>query len=334
MAQTIGSPGEATTAAEPDRSSDRVLSMYRTMCLIREFEEAVIRSGGGHPSIGQEAVPVGVCSNLQTADLIFSNHRGHGHAIAKGARVDAMMKELLGRAGGTSNGKGGSMHIADFSVGMLGANGIVADGVPLAVGAAQAVSIRGDGRVVAVFVGDGAINRGPFLEGLNWAALFELPLLFVCEDNGYASSTVSRVMTAGDGVAARARAFGIPAETIDGNDLFAVDETARTMIGRIRDGGGPQFLHAVTYRLMGHTAYDLLKYRPSGESDERWKNEPIARTEEWLLANGALSGELASVRDDAKAIIEAAWESAIAAPEPDPSEAFTDVQDFGGPLDA
>jgi TPP-dependent pyruvate/acetoin dehydrogenase alpha subunit len=333
MSTTIGGRSEAVTD-EPDQSRDRVISMYRTMLLIREFEEAVIRSGGGHPSIGQEAVPVGVCSNLSATDLIFSNHRGHGHAIAKGARVDSMMKELLGRVGGTSNGKGGSMHIADFSVGMLGANGIVADGVPLAVGAAQAVSIRGDGRVVAVFIGDGAINRGPFLEGLNWARVFGLPLLFVCEDNGYASSTVSRVMTAGDGVAARARAFGIEAMTVDGNDLFAVDEAARSMIGKIRDGDGPQFLHAVTYRLMGHTAYDQVKYRPSEESEQRWKNEPLSRTEEWLLSAGVTGDVLTSARDTAKAAINAAWEAAMAAPEPDPAEAFTDVQDFGGPLDA
>jgi TPP-dependent pyruvate/acetoin dehydrogenase alpha subunit len=338
VSQTLRGAFGETDGDAPAPDPDRVLSMFQTMCLIRVFEEtapdAVAEGenpGGCHQSIGQEAVPVGVCTNLEVTDYIFSNHRGHGHAIAKGARLDAMMKELFAREGGTSNGKGGSMHIADFSVGMLGANGIVGDGVPLAVGAAQAMSIKGEDRVVVVFVGDGAMNRGPVLEGLNWSKVFGLPLLFVCEDNRYASSTVTRVMTAGGGPSARAEAFGIPSEVVDGNDLLAVDEAAALLLGRIRRGEGPQFLHALTYRVKGHVARDPLKYRPAGETDEHWRDEPIARTEQWLRDNGVSDDAIAGARAAAEGSIKAAWDAAMIAPRPDPATAFTDVQDLGGP---
>ena len=180
----------------PTVSAQRVRVLFATMCRIRAFEEAAERAakeglitGAAHLSIGQEATAAGVCGNLRTSDLITSTHRGHGHTIAKGASADAMMRELFGRAGGTSDGKGGSMHIADFSVGMLGANGIVAAGIPIAAGAAQAKRLLGEDVVVACFFGDGAVNRGPFLEGLNWARIFDLPVLFVCEVNRYAART-------------------------------------------------------------------------------------------------------------------------------------------------
>jgi pyruvate dehydrogenase E1 component alpha subunit len=199
----------------------RLLALYGTMCRIRAFEETALAAhrageipGPLHVSIGQEAVAAAVCLNLRTDDRITSNHRGHGHALAKGAGVGGMMEELLGRAGGHCRGKGGSMHIADFSVGMLGANGVVAGGIPIAVGAAQGLRLLGSSAIVCCFFGDGAINRGPFLEGLNWAALYRLPVLFVCEDNGVAAFTAAASVTAGPGRrgtvrgAGRARADG------------------------------------------------------------------------------------------------------------------------------
>ncbi|HET6600298.1 MAG TPA: thiamine pyrophosphate-dependent dehydrogenase E1 component subunit alpha, partial [Burkholderiaceae bacterium] len=186
---------------------------------------ALVR-GPLHLSTGQEAVAAGVCINLRRTDLLTSTHRGHGHTLAKGADTTRMMCELFGRASGTNGGKGGSMHIADFSVGMLGANGVVAAGIPIATGAAHAVKLQGGDRIVACFFGDGAVNRGPFLEGLNWARVFELPLLLVCEDNRMSATTPTASMTGGDGAAARARAIGIPALQVDGNDAAAVDAAA------------------------------------------------------------------------------------------------------------
>ena len=204
-------------AGAPPGNSARLLALFRTMVRIRTFEETALAGhtageipGPLHPSIGQEGVAAGVCHALRRDDRITSNHRGHGHALAKGAEPGPMMLELYGRAGGYCGGKGGSMHIADFSVGMLGANGVVAGGIPIAVGAAQGLRLLGSDAVAACFFGDGAINRGPFLEGLNWAALFRLPVLFVCEDNGVAAFTRAESVTAGPGVAARAEALGVP----------------------------------------------------------------------------------------------------------------------------
>jgi pyruvate dehydrogenase E1 component alpha subunit len=234
----------------------RLLALYAAMCRIRAFEETALAAhrageipGPLHVSIGQEGVAAGVCLNLRQDDRITSNHRGHGHALAKGAGVAGMMEELFGRAGGHCRGKGGSMHIADFSVGMLGANGVVAGGIPIAVGAAQGLRLLGSDAIVCCFFGDGAINRGPFLEGLNWAALYRLPVLFVCEDNGVAAFTRAGSVTAGAGVAARAEALGVPATSVDGNDAAAVDEAAARLVAEIRGGAGPRLLHATTYRL-------------------------------------------------------------------------------------
>jgi pyruvate dehydrogenase E1 component alpha subunit len=209
--------------------SQRLLSLYRTMARIRAFENAAEEASRGgvaafgaalgaahvrgplHLSTGQEAVPAGVCANLARTDLLTSTHRGHGHTIAKGADTTAMMCELFGRASGCNRGKGGSMHIADFSVGMLGANGVVAAGIPIAVGAAQAIRLRGGGEIVACFFGDGAVNRGPFLEGLNWATIYRLPVLFVCEDNRYSATTATEAMTGGEARRrARARSASRP----------------------------------------------------------------------------------------------------------------------------
>ena len=218
------------------------------MARIRAFEETALEAhrageipGPLHVSIGQEAVAAGICLNLRKDDRITSNHRGHGHAIAKGAEPKRMMLELYGREGGYCRGKGGSMHIADFSVGMLGANGVVAGGIPIAVGAAQGLKMQGSDAIVTCMFGDGAVNRGPFLEGLNWAVLFKLPVLFVCEDNGVAAFTRAESVTAGPGVIDRAKALGVAAITIDGNSVMAVDDAAATAVAAVRRGEARTF---------------------------------------------------------------------------------------------
>lgn len=241
------------------------------------------------------------------------------------------MRELFGRVGGSCGGKGGSMHIADFGVGMLGANGVVGANIVIAAGAAHAIKLRRENRIVACFFGDGAINRGPFLEGLNWAAVFRLPVLFVCEDNEYSATTRTRTMTAGEGPAARARALGIPAETVDGNDVLAVDEIAAKLITAIRAGEGPRFLHAKTYRLTGHTGADPATYRPAGEVETHRQNDPIRRAGEALQAAGVAAGDLDQIAVAASAEMAAVYDSARAAAFPPPAAAFSDVQDVGSP---
>jgi TPP-dependent pyruvate/acetoin dehydrogenase alpha subunit len=331
-------PPAATAGTERSNQTERIFGMFKTMLLIRAFDEAAhqmlvegLVHGSVHQSIGQEAIAVAVCGNMRRDDLIQSNHRGHAHAIAKGANPTAMMKELFGRVGGTNGGKGGSMHIADFSVGMLGANGILADGMSLAAGAAQAVTLKGEDKVVGVFVGDGSTNRGPFYESLNWAKVFHLPLLVVCEDNGYASTTATSSVTSGGGPAVRAASFDIPVVSVDGNDLRAVDAAAAELIERIRNGGGPQFLHAATYRLTGHVSKDQGMYRPAGEFEQRWDHEPVRRCEAWLAEQGVSPGDIEAAHSAAQAAIATSVAEAKLAPFPAPSLAYADVQDVGGP---
>jgi pyruvate dehydrogenase E1 component alpha subunit len=221
------------------------------------------------------------------------------------------------------------MHIADFSVGMLGANGVVAAGIPIGVGAAHAMKLQGDGRVVVCFFGDGAINRGPFLEALNWAKIYALPILFVCEDNQYSSTTRTRELSAGEGPAARAEALGIPAASLDGNDVIAVDRLAGELLTAIRGGSGPRFLHALTYRLKGHTASDQAAYRTSEEVAARLTLDPLKRTAEALASLGVGSSDLAAIEVAAKAEIGGAYAAAKAAPWPATALAFADIQDVG-----
>lgn len=323
---------------QPRNTPARIFELYKTMCLIRAFEERAedafdegFINGSIHQYIGQEAVGTGVCSNLRRNDYILSNHRGHGHSIAKGADPEAMMKELMGRVGGTSGAKGGSMHIADFSVGMLGANGVLADGLTMGVGAAQAITLKGDDSIVAVFVGDGTTNRGPFYEALNWAMVYELPIMFVCENNTYASSTLTRSVTAGDGPVARAKAFGMPAFDVDGNNVVAVDALATDLIARVRSGLGPHFLHARTYRVKGHISRDKLLYRRDGETEENWENEPLGQCASWLADNGLNEADLRSAHAAAYAQIDTAVTAAKESPFPDAALAYEDVQDFGPP---
>ncbi len=313
-------------------NSARLLALLSTMQRIRAFEETAMAGhaagevpGPLHPSIGQEAVAAGVCANLRVDDRLTSNHRGHGHALAKGADAARMMLELYGRAGGSCGGKGGSMHIADFSVGMLGANGVVSGGIPIAVGAAQGLQLLGSDAIVCCMFGDGAINRGPFLEGLNWAALYRLPVLFVCEDNGVAAFTATASVTAGPGVAARAESLGVPAVAVDGNDAAAVDAATAALVATIRAGGGPRLLHARTYRLTGHTSTDAATWRATDEVAAARENDPIARLESVLRAEGVAQPALDALRDDALREMSALRAHANAAPWPDPASAFADV---------
>jgi len=326
------------TDARRRQDAARLAALYRQMLRIRLFEEGAstakergLAIGPVHMSIGQEAVPVGVCANLNARDIITSTHRGHGHVLAKGADPKAMYSELFGRVGGTSGGKGGSMHIADVSAGIFGANGIVGAGIHIAVGAAHATRIRKEPKVVACFFGDGAMNRGPFLEGFNWAKLYALPVLFVCENNQFASTTRTETVTAGRGPVARAESLGVPAVEVDGNDVVAVDAAAGDLVSRIRSGEGPQFLHAKTYRLLSHTVGDARVYRTEAELAERWKLEPLGRCAAHLLEAGLTQAELDAMRSEAAAEMTKAAQTAEAAPWPAAADAFKDVQDAGGP---
>jgi acetoin:2,6-dichlorophenolindophenol oxidoreductase subunit alpha len=315
----------------------RLAEHHRMMVRIRAFEQAALRGleqklvrGALHPSIGQEAVASGICLNLHKEDILLSTHRGHGHTLAKGAEPLAMMRELFGREGGNCGGKGGSMHIADFAVGMLGANGVVGANIVIAVGAAHALAIKGESRIVCCIFGDGAINRGPFLEGLNWAQVFALPVLFVCEDNGFAATTRTPAMSAGAGPLARAKSLGIQGLEVDGNDVMAVEEAARDLLAAVRGGGGPRFLHAKTYRLTGHTAADAAPYRPAGEVEARWRDDPIAQAEALLHAAGRGS-EVEAARAGGDAEMVETYAEAAASPYPAPERALADVQDVGDP---
>jgi pyruvate dehydrogenase E1 component alpha subunit len=310
--------------------------LFETMCLIRAFEDEAgkmlelgFARGSVHQYVGEEAIGTAICDQLHVTDYISSYHRGHGHSIAKGLDIGAMAKELLGRVGGTCNGKGGSMHIADFSKGMLGANGVVPDGVTLAVGAAQSIKLLKQDRVVVAFFGDGALNRGPLFEAFNWASVYELPILFVCEDNQYAHTQRTRSVTAGEGGPLRAKAFGIPAVSVDGNDVIAVYETAKVLLNQLRTERKPLYLHANTHRLYGHLAYDKGLYRDPKEVESWKKQDCILRTEQWLQQEGVESSKLLKVHQLAWQQVTKAFEEAKVAPFPETSEAFTDVQDVG-----
>jgi acetoin:2,6-dichlorophenolindophenol oxidoreductase subunit alpha len=296
--------------------------------LAASAKPALVR-GPLHLSTGQEAVAAGVCINLKREDLLTSTHRGHGHTLAKGADAARMMSELFGRATGYNKGKGGSMHIADFSVGMLGANGVVAAGIPIATGAAQALKIRKLPHIVACFFGDGAANRGPFLEGLNWAQVYQLPVLFVCEDNRISATTPTGPMTAGAGVSARAESMAMPALKVDGNDAAAVDAAACKLIEEIRAGKGPRLLHAVTYRFKGHVSVDPGTYRDAAEVDAAKLNDPLLITRRQLLELGAAPSDVDAVDREAQTEIDHAMQVAEAAPWPEASAAYDDIMNSG-----
>ncbi|MCD6240011.1 pyruvate dehydrogenase (acetyl-transferring) E1 component subunit alpha [Candidatus Bathyarchaeota archaeon] len=312
---------------------EKLIEMYRKMLEIRQFEEKVYELYGQnlvpgtiHLYAGQEAVAVGVCANLRREDYIVSTHRGHGHCIAKGADLKRVMAEILGKKTGYCKGKGGSMHIADFSVGILGATGVVGAGIPIAVGAGLSIKLRGTDQVVACFFGDGASNQGTFHEGINMAAIWKLPVLFVCENNLYAMGTrQSRVMLI-EKISERAAAYGIPGVTVDGNDVLAVYEAAREAVERAKKGEGPTLIECRTYRHKGHSRMDPATYRPKEEVEYWLKKDPIPRFKSKLLEMGILTEEEAKgIEEQVSREIEEAVKFALESPYPEPEEALKDV---------
>lgn len=298
---------------------DTATAALRTMWTIRRFEEAVddlfargLMHGTMHLSIGQEAVPVGACLALKDGDYITSTHRGHGHCIAKGARLDAMMAELLAKETGYCRGRGGSMHIADVATGNLGANGIVAGGVPIAAGAGLAVKLRHGDEVVVSFFGDGAVNEGAWHEGVNLAAIWDLPVVFVCENNHYGMSMSVARASKVERLSMRAAAYGIPGVTVDGNDPQAVHDAVTDAVHLARAGQGPSLVEAVTYRWKGHSKSDKNLYR-TREEIETWREaDPIARFEQ---ASVLSEKDIAHIRAEARDAVRDAVRVANAAPD-------------------
>lgn len=313
---------------------DRV-AMLRTMLLIREFDERAIQLrtagkiyGTVHPYVGQEAVAVGVCAELTVRDRVTSTHRGHGHCIAKGADIRRMMAELFGRVDGYCKGRGGSMHIADFAVGMLGANGIVGGGLPIACGAALAAQIEGRGDVTVCFFGDGAAAEGEFHEALNIAAVWNLPIVFACENNQYAANNAVAVQHPVADIAVHAGAYGMPGVVADGNDVLHVAATAAEAVARARRGDGPSLLEYKTYRWHFHAmrAAPPPETRPAGEIASWKARDPIARFEHELLERGVLTvPDIRAMRERVAAEVDDAVAFAEASPFPDPKDLLADM---------
>lgn len=313
-----------------------LLDMYTRMLTIRRFEERMLEQmmagalpGGVHTYIGEEAVGVGVCANLRTEDRITSTHRGHGHIIAKGGDVKKMMAELFGKRTGYCKGKGGSMHIADFSLGILGANGIVGGGLPIAAGSALASQLRGDDQVTVCFFGDGAANQGTFHEAVNLSAVWKLPVIYICENNLYAVTTPVAKSISIEDVADRGASYGIPGMAIDGQDIMAVYEATAEAVKRAREGDGPSLIECKTYRFMGHMGGKEVfegSYRTEEEVEEWKKRDPITMFEADLLKMGVLTKEDADGIDKQ---INAEMDEAVAfaeqSPLPEPEEALEDL---------
>jgi TPP-dependent pyruvate/acetoin dehydrogenase alpha subunit len=312
---------------------DALLSMYASMVRVRVFEERARElfqqgriPGFLHTSVGQEAVAVGVAAALRADDYVLSTHRGHGHLIAKGGALRGLMAELYGKANGICHGKGGTMHIADVSVGYLGANGVLAAGCVVAPGVGLSIKQRKSDQVAVTFFGDGAANRGPFHEGINLAALWKLPVIFVCENNRWASSTAYALSTAGGTIVARAAGYGIPGESLDGNDVLAVYDAVARAVARARHGGGPSLIEAHTIRWVGHFEGDAQAYRSRDEVAEGRRRDPIARLEAVLLERRLLdTAHAARILESVAAEIEDAVVHAEASPLPRGEDALTDL---------
>jgi pyruvate dehydrogenase E1 component alpha subunit len=311
------------------------LELYRKMVLIRMFEEQArdlfmknMMRGATHMYIGEEAIAVGVCAALAKGDTITSTHRGHGHCLAKGGDPKRMMAELLGRASGYCKGKGGSMHIADLDLGILGANGIVGGGVGIAAGAAFAALYRNDSKVSVCFFGDGALNQGNFFETANMAGLWKLPLIYVCERNRFAEFSYTDRYFSDPDLTKRSVPFGFPAIEVDGNDVLTVYQTAQGAVARARQGEGPTLIMADTYRIMGHTIGDPLTYRLKGEVEE-WQgpaHDPILRFKYYLLEHQLIAeDQLAAIDDEVRQSITEAVQFALASPEPEVQTLWDDV---------
>lgn len=324
------------TATPPEKGQgtsvlrDQWLRMYERMVTIRVFEENVNElyqsakmPGLAHLYIGEEAVAVGICEALRADDYITSTHRGHGHCLAKGAAVDRMFAELLGKASGYCRGKGGSMHIADPETGNLGANAIVGGSTAIAAGAAMSAKMRGTDQVAVCFFGEGALGQGLLYEAMNLASLWKLPVIYVCEDNRYNEYTPQAKTTAGD-VLARPQALGMHAVDVDGQDVGAVYLATRGVVERARRGDGPAFLHCNTYRFMGHHVGDVDRsYYRSKDEEQQWRTtrDPIQLLGDWLVENKMTTPDaLAGIEPKVRGEIAAGLQFALAAPYPDASE--------------
>lgn len=307
--------------------------LYESMLRIRRFEEAAINvfaagkiPGFIHSYIGEEAIAAGVCAVLEPTDYITGTHRGHGHCLAKGMRMDRMMAELYGKRTGYNKGKGGSMHITDFSCGVLGCNGIVAGGIGLATGAAWGSQIQKDGRVVACFFGDGAMNRGSFHEAINMASIWSLPIVYVVEANAWAISFSTSAAINLTDLSERAKAYGIPGVGVDGYDVLAVYEAAEAAVARARRGEGPTLLVCYAPRIRGHEEGDPQPYRPKEDIEKAKRNDPMPRYRSFLADHGILEdAELRDIEERVEAEIEAAIKFADESPFPAPGEALDDL---------
>jgi TPP-dependent pyruvate/acetoin dehydrogenase alpha subunit len=313
--------------------SEKLKDMYRTMVRIRFFEERVVKEfaagkipGFVHVYSGEEATAVGACANLKPEDFITSTHRGHGHLIAKGGKTDRMMAELYAKKTGYNKGKGGSMHIADVEIGILGANGIVGGGIPIAGGAALSAQTRGTDQVAICFLGDGASNSTRFHEGVNMASCWKLPVVYVIENNQYAESTCVADACNLANIADRAGAYGIPGVTVDGNDVLAVYEAVGEAVARARKGEGPTLVECKTYRHHGHYQGDTMTYRSAEEVAEWKKRDPITRFRKKLVEMGNLTEQGADeIEQEMRKEIEEAVKFAEESPFPAPEEALEDV---------
>src|SRR5215470_11153201 len=328
-------PAESTGGDAMTLDKQQIAAMLRSMVLIREFDELAIQLrvagkiyGAVHPYVGQEAVAVGVCANLTPKDRVTSTHRGHGHCIAKGADIRRMMAELFGRVDGYCKGKGGSMHIADFAVGMLGANGIVGGGLPIACGAALAAQLEGEGHVTVCFFGDGAAAEGEFHEALNIASLWKLPIVFACENNQYAANNAVAVQHPRVEIASHAAAYDMPGVVVDGNDVLAVRAATQDAVARARRGDGPSLLECQTYRWHFHAMRAAVpaETRPA-EEIAGWKaRDPIARLEQHALSRGLLSAaEIGAVQERVRGDLNEAVAFAEQSPFPDPKDLLVDM---------
>jgi len=314
-------------------SRDGALWIYERMRLIRSFEERVARlfadgliPGFVHLYAGEEAVAVGVCAHLSDIDYITSTHRGHGHCIAKGVPLGEMMAELYGRSGGSCKGKGGSMHIADVGRGMLGANGIVGGGPPLAAGAGLTARVLGTGGVAVCFFGDGAAEQGTTHEGMNLAAIWKLPVVFVCENNQFAESTPVGYHCAASSIADRAASYNIPGVLVDGYDVIAVHEAAGEAVARARRGDGPSLIEAKTWRYFGHFEGDQVTYRTAEQSAAYREHDPLTVFAAQAVDRGLLApADVERIDREAEAQVDAAIAFAEASPLPAPEDALTDV---------
>ena len=315
-------------------TKEEKLALYKKMLTVRAFEEKAgeffgknLIPGFIHLSIGEEASSVGTCCVLNDDDYVASTHRGHGHLIAKGADPKRMFAELLGRTTGYCKGKGGSMHIADFSIGILGANGVVGGGFPIIIGAGLSIKLRESNQVGVVFFGDGAANRGTFHEAANMAAIWKLPVIFVCENNLYASTTPADYSLAGGSVAGRASAYGIPGDVANGNDILEVRTIVGKAVKRARDGKGPTIVESKTYRYRGHFEGDPQKYRTEKEVEEfKRKSDPIQLFKDLLKKEGTLSDKLdKDLREGVSHLIEEAVRYAQESPLPRPEDALEDL---------